>query len=219
MVSQLLLRGLDGRTRVLRFPRAERVACADVLHAAAAACALPPGGFRLVTGAAEVTPHGAPLRVDAHGLLPSCTVLLRLCGGKGGFGANLRGAGKGGRITNNDDACRDLSGRRMRIANAEAKLQEWKARARARAGYRPSGHAPHNPNDTGSHGARPLPARRAPTRRTRRTASWRSWRRRTCAKRRARRRALRTSRALRRRRWRETTLRWSRLWRAPWSAA
>ena len=47
---------------------------------------------------------------------------------QGGFGSLLRGAGKGGKITNNDDACRDLSGRRMRLANAETKLTEWQAR-------------------------------------------------------------------------------------------
>lgn len=50
------------------------------------------------------------------------------CGAQGGFGSLLRGAGKGGKITNNDDACRDLSGRRMRVANAETKLTEWQAR-------------------------------------------------------------------------------------------
>jgi hypothetical protein len=49
---------------------------------------------------------------------------------QGGFGSLLRGAGKGGRITNNDDACRDLSGRRLRGVNAEAKLQEWVVRLR-----------------------------------------------------------------------------------------
>ena len=56
---------------------------------------------------------------------------------QGGFGSLLRGAGKGGKITNNDDACRDLSGRRMRLANAETKLTEWQARsARSRGAAR-----------------------------------------------------------------------------------
>ena len=50
---------------------------------------------------------------------------------QGGFGALLRGAGKGGRITN-DDACRDLSGRRLRDVNAEKKLKEWAAGAKER---------------------------------------------------------------------------------------
>ncbi len=84
MVSQLLLRDLDGRTRVLRFAGSRAgggVACDEVLRAAGAACALPRGAFRLVTGTREVTGEGA-LACDAHGLLPSCTVLLRLLGGK-----------------------------------------------------------------------------------------------------------------------------------------
>lgn len=52
----------------------------------------------------------------------SWTVHLRLRGGKGGFGANLRSAG--GRMANknanepqNISACRDLSGRRLRTVN------------------------------------------------------------------------------------------------------
>jgi hypothetical protein len=50
----------------------------------------------------------------------------RLRGGKGGFGSLLRGSGKGA-VTENEDACRDLSGRRLRLVNAEKKLQEWAA--------------------------------------------------------------------------------------------
>jgi hypothetical protein len=89
MVSQLLLRDLDGRTRVLRFQgngASGSVACEEVLRVAGAACALPRGAFRLVTGTREVAGEGA-LTCDAHGLLPSCTVLLRLLGGKVRFAA------------------------------------------------------------------------------------------------------------------------------------
>ena len=45
-------------------------------------------------------------------LQPDSTVhlLLRLRGGKGGFGSLLRGAGRAV-LTDNTDACRDLSGR------------------------------------------------------------------------------------------------------------
>lgn len=49
-------------------------------------------------------------------------VSLRILGGKGGFGANLKSLG--GRLSkktsSNTDACRDLSGRRIRTVN-EAK--------------------------------------------------------------------------------------------------
>eukprot|EP00882_Tetradesmus_deserticola_P021602 GHRQ01023384.1.p1 GENE.GHRQ01023384.1~~GHRQ01023384.1.p1 ORF type:complete len:238 (+),score=114.94 GHRQ01023384.1:175-888(+) len=70
----------------------------------------------------------------AAGLQDSCsvTLLLRLCGGKGGFGALLRGQGRDGKITDNFDAMRDLSGRRIRHVEAEKKLQEWKQDAKER---------------------------------------------------------------------------------------
>lgn len=56
---------------------------------------------------------------------------LRLRGGKGGFGSLLRGAATkaGQKKTNNFDACRDMSGRRLRHVNAEKKLEEWRAAA------------------------------------------------------------------------------------------
>lgn len=57
---------------------------------------------------------------------------LPLLGGKGGFGSNLRAAGKM-KLTDNFDACRDLSGRRIRQQTAEKKLEEWKAQAADRA--------------------------------------------------------------------------------------
>ncbi len=82
-------------------------------------------------------PDGASLR--AHGRLYSgCDELLPahvervevhvgLRGGKGGFGALLRG-GPGGlrtRKTTNFDACRDLTGRRLRHSLAEERLKQW----------------------------------------------------------------------------------------------
>ncbi|XP_031263117.1 replication stress response regulator SDE2 [Pistacia vera] len=56
-------------------------------------------------------------------------LVLPLLGGKGGFGSLLRGAATkaGQKKTNNFDACRDMSGRRLRHVNAEKKLEEWKA--------------------------------------------------------------------------------------------
>ncbi|GLT84775.1 hypothetical protein SLE2022_029890 [Rubroshorea leprosula] len=54
---------------------------------------------------------------------------LRLLGGKGGFGSLLRGAATkaGQKKTSNFEACRDMSGRRLRHVNAERRLEEWKA--------------------------------------------------------------------------------------------
>lgn len=62
------------------------------------------------------------------------SLLLRLRGGKGGFGSLLRGAATkaGQKKTNNFDACRDMSGRRLRHVNAEKKLEEWRAEAEER---------------------------------------------------------------------------------------
>ncbi|KZV26778.1 hypothetical protein F511_28695 [Dorcoceras hygrometricum] len=59
---------------------------------------------------------------------------LRLRGGKGGFGSLLRGAATkaGQKKTNNFDACRDMSGRRLRHVNAEKKLEEWRNEAEER---------------------------------------------------------------------------------------
>ncbi|CAH1263596.1 SDE2 [Branchiostoma lanceolatum] len=49
----------------------------------------------------------------------------RLVGGKGGFGSMLRAIGAQIEKTTNHEACRDLSGRRMRDVNDEKRLQEW----------------------------------------------------------------------------------------------
>jgi uncharacterized protein YfcZ (UPF0381/DUF406 family) len=59
-------------------------------------------------------------------------LLLRLCGGKGGFGALLRGQGRDGKITDNFDAMRDLSGRRVRHVEAEKKLKQWEQESKER---------------------------------------------------------------------------------------
>ncbi|KAG6393183.1 hypothetical protein SASPL_147419 [Salvia splendens] len=74
-------------------------------------------------------------RSDGFGNFPVVlNLLLRLRGGKGGFGSLLRGAATkaGQKKTNNFDACRDMSGRRLRHVNAEKKLEEWKAGAEER---------------------------------------------------------------------------------------
>jgi hypothetical protein len=57
--------------------------------------------------------------------------VLRLRGGKGGFGSNLRAAGKQ-KLTDNFDACRDLNGRRIRHKTAEQKLSDWQAQEHER---------------------------------------------------------------------------------------
>jgi len=65
------------------------------------------------------------------GILPwngTVEVALGLPGGKGGFGSMLRCIGAQIDKTNNKDACRDLSGRRIRDINEEEKLKAWVAK-------------------------------------------------------------------------------------------
>ncbi|XP_078001080.1 splicing regulator SDE2-like isoform X2 [Glandiceps talaboti] len=52
-------------------------------------------------------------------------VCYRLPGGKGGFGSMLRMIGAQIEKTTNREACRDLSGRRLRDINDEKRLSEW----------------------------------------------------------------------------------------------
>lgn len=52
-------------------------------------------------------------------------VALRLRGGKGGFGSMLRAIGAQIEKTTNREACRDLSGRRLRDINEEKRLKSW----------------------------------------------------------------------------------------------
>ncbi|MEE6473731.1 hypothetical protein FKM82_010154 [Ascaphus truei] len=49
----------------------------------------------------------------------------RMCGGKGGFGSMLRALGAQIEKTTNREACRDLSGRRLRDVNHEKAMAEW----------------------------------------------------------------------------------------------
>ncbi|XP_021353664.1 protein SDE2 homolog isoform X1 [Mizuhopecten yessoensis] len=52
-------------------------------------------------------------------------VIPRLLGGKGGFGSMLRAIGAQIEKTTNHEACRDLSGRRLRDVNNEKQLKDW----------------------------------------------------------------------------------------------
>ncbi|XP_073412492.1 splicing regulator SDE2 [Dendrobates tinctorius] len=56
---------------------------------------------------------------------PVYSIEPRLCGGKGGFGSMLRALGAQIEKTTNREACRDLSGRRLRDVNHEKAMAEW----------------------------------------------------------------------------------------------
>ncbi|ESQ37767.1 hypothetical protein EUTSA_v10028668mg [Eutrema salsugineum] len=78
---------------------------------------------RLICGGYQISDRSAVSQPDA-----TVNLVLSLRGGKGGFGSLLRGAATkaGQKKTNNFDACRDMSGRRLRHVNAEKRLEEWK---------------------------------------------------------------------------------------------
>lgn len=52
-------------------------------------------------------------------------LILRLIGGKGGFGSMLRAIGAQIEKTTNREACRDLSGRRLRDINEEKRIKTY----------------------------------------------------------------------------------------------
>ena len=125
MPAQVFVRGLDGRSRCVDLPgdASRGVSIGHLSRALARAPWGAPEAELLVACGARVY---APAR-EPDACLPAgsaCTLLLRVAGGKGGFGSLLRGAGTSGAATTNQDACRDLSGRRIRHVEAERKLRE-----------------------------------------------------------------------------------------------
>ncbi|KAL6311538.1 hypothetical protein AAG906_005277 [Vitis piasezkii] len=89
---------------------------------------------RLVSQSRQISDETLIAADKGSGIFPTVHLLLPLPGGKGGFGSLLRGAATkaGQKKTNNFDACRDMSGRRLRHVNAEKKLEEWRAEAAER---------------------------------------------------------------------------------------
>jgi hypothetical protein len=125
MPAQVFVRGLDGRSRCVDLPgdASRSVSLGRLSRALARAPWGAPEAELLVSCGARVY---APAR-EPRARLPAgsaCSLLLRVAGGKGGFGSLLRGAGTSGAATTNQDACRDLSGRRIRHVEAERKLRE-----------------------------------------------------------------------------------------------
>lgn len=91
---------------------------------------VPPSLQRLVAGGRDLKP-GDELCGPAP---PAVALCLRVAGGKGGFGAMLRGKGlaAGQRKTSNFDACRDLNGVRLKAVNQERQITEWRAQQQAK---------------------------------------------------------------------------------------
>ncbi|KAJ7007829.1 replication stress response regulator SDE2-like [Populus alba x Populus x berolinensis] len=124
MPFQIFARVLDGKTKVLNFKTPSSCTAQAIKQQIFQVTQIPIHYQRLMC-------RGFQLNDDSIITTPESTVylLLRLLGGKGGFGSLLRGAATkaGQKKTNNFDACRDMSGRRLRHVNAEKRLEEWKA--------------------------------------------------------------------------------------------
>ncbi|KAJ0989340.1 hypothetical protein J5N97_007696 [Dioscorea zingiberensis] len=131
-IYQIFVKLLDGRTQCLQVST-PTISGEALKHSIFSKTKIPIRFQRLVSGSREILDETL-ISASGDGLFPSCALLLRLRGGKGGFGSLLRGAATkaGQKKTNNFDACRDMSGRRLRHVNAEKRLEEWRAEAEDR---------------------------------------------------------------------------------------
>ncbi|GMI85872.1 hypothetical protein like AT4G01000 [Hibiscus trionum] len=119
---QLFVKLLNGGTLSLQFPTPQ-VQVGDVKHRIQEITQIPINFQRLIR-AHQLNDDSVISQSNA-----TINLSLRLLGGKGGFGSLLRGAATkaGQKKTSNFEACRDMSGRRLRHVNAEKRLEEWKA--------------------------------------------------------------------------------------------
>nr|CAG4642985.1 EOG090X0OE5 [Evadne anonyx] len=81
--------------------------------------------FRIGKSSREIGP-GESIQWPKSDVYLKTTVPLM--GGKGGFGSMLRAIGAQIEKTTNREACRDLSGRRLRDINEEKRLKDWVAK-------------------------------------------------------------------------------------------
>lgn len=116
--------GGGGGAALLHFA-GEAVSVLEIKHALEASSGMPVASQRLVGAAAAELSEDLLITAAEGPRELGC--LVRVMGGKGGFGAMLRSArgGLDAKKTTNFDAMRDLSGRRMRHVNNEQKLKEW----------------------------------------------------------------------------------------------
>lgn len=128
MVQQVFVKSLSGKTRAFDVSPTDDILTLqcriqDLEGVPAAEQRLVFSG-KLLQGSSTLEEAGVVHGATVH-------LLLSLAGGKGGFGSNLRAAGKQ-KLTDNYDACRDLQGRRIRHKTAAEKLEEWQAQAQER---------------------------------------------------------------------------------------
>ncbi|KAL5061279.1 hypothetical protein RYX36_032883 [Vicia faba] len=125
----LFVKHLNGKTLTLLFP-SPILSATSIKDRLFHLTGIPIQHQRLVTGCRHLNDDKSAIccSPEEGNMFPSVRLLLRLKGGKGGFGSLLRGAATkaGQKKTNNFDACRDMSGRRLRHVNAEKRLEEWR---------------------------------------------------------------------------------------------
>ncbi|KAM1140839.1 hypothetical protein FF1_040842 [Malus domestica] len=125
----LFVKLLEGKTLTLKFTT-PKIPATSIKHLLYKITKIPLHHQRLVTGTRQLKDDSVISCSSSDApYFPTVHLLLRLVGGKGGFGSLLRGAATkaGQKKTSNFDACRDMSGRRLRHVNAEKKLEEWRA--------------------------------------------------------------------------------------------
>ncbi|KAM7261151.1 hypothetical protein ACFE04_026626 [Oxalis oulophora] len=122
VLLQLFIRNLTGKTLTLKFTTAKTNGF-SIKSQINKITTIPISLQRLIYSGRLLNDDDVLSTRDA-----SISLFLPLRGGKGGFGSLLRGAATkaGQKKTNNFDACRDMSGRRLRHVNAEKKLEEWR---------------------------------------------------------------------------------------------
>jgi hypothetical protein len=122
-VYQVITKLVDGKTRLLSFA-SPSISVLSIKNRIQQITSIPIHEQRLLSDGRQLQDETL---VSTNG--STIHLLLRLRGGKGGFGSLLRGAATkaGQKKTNNFDACRDMSGRRLRHVNAEKKMEEWRA--------------------------------------------------------------------------------------------
>ncbi|KAK2993863.1 hypothetical protein RJ640_003975 [Escallonia rubra] len=130
-VHQVIVKLLDGKSKTLNFP-SPWIPTSSLKALIHQFTRIPTHHQLLLSNGRHLNDDASPLLTGPHP--PTVHLLVRLRGGKGGFGSLLRGAATkaGQKKTNNFDACRDMSGRRLRHVNAEKRMEEWRAGAEER---------------------------------------------------------------------------------------
>jgi len=125
---QVLVNVLDAKTRCLLFPTSVNspgITIEQVKTRIEQLEGISVQDQRLIQNSKELS-NSCRIHSSDHVQL---RLALRILGGKGGFGALLRGAGAkaGSKKNTNFDDCRDLSGRRIKDVRAEKEVLEWYA--------------------------------------------------------------------------------------------